>query len=390
MARRRKRGTGAIFPRANGSWTGQITIATEGGRIRRSYTSRIKGDVEFWLREAARSARAGEEPTDVHRTLADHLEDWLTEIGPTVRPITAYGYRVHVEKWINPVVGRVPLVDLQVVHVRRLRDWIITGDAGETKRRARSPRWAQAVMVTLRMALRQAVRDGLISRNVADGVRPPRQTPKRVTATSPADARAIIAAFEGDRLGPLVTAAIGTGLRLGELLGLRWSDIDQGRIRVMGSVRRAPLELGGRHVLARTAEAKTHRAIRTVEPPAFVVAALEAERRRQLSEGLASPYVFVTAGRREQAGQAVFLDPKNTTRAFQAKLAAAGLPRLRFHDLRHAYATLMLGAGVPLRVIQESLGHASVVTTAAVYAHVLPELQRDAARRLDEAIGGES
>lgn len=382
MARRRKRGSGAIFQRANGRWTGQITIATEGGRIRRSYTATLRGDVEFWLREAARSVRVGEEPTNVRRTLADHLDDWLSEVAHTVRPVTVYGYRVHVERWIVPAIGQVPLVDLQVAHVRRLRDSITKA--------GKSPRWVQAVMVTLRMALRQAVRDGLIPRNVAEGVRPPRQVRKRVTATSPADARAILAAFEGDRLGPLVTVAIGTGLRLGELLGLRWSDVAGGVIRVTGSVRRVPLEAGAAHTLQRSPEAKTARSHRSIEPPAFVLEALDEQRRRQLADGLASPYVFVVRGRREHEGQAMLMDPKNTTRAFQARLVAAGLPSMRFHDLRHAYATLMLGQGVPLRVIQESLGHTSVVTTAAVYAHVLPELQRDAARRLDEAIGGHS
>jgi integrase len=380
VARRRKRGSGGIFQRANGRWTGQITIASSGERIRKSYTSKNKGDVEFWLREAARSVRAGEDPVDTRRTVADHLDDWLTEVGQTVRPITVYGYRVHVEGWIVPAIGDVQLVDLQVAHVRRLRDSIITA--------GKSPRWAQAVMTTLRSALRQAVRDGLLSRNVAEGVRPPRQIRRRVTATTPADAKAILAAFQGHRLEALVTVAIGTGLRLGELLGLRWADVSGGTLRVTGSVRRAPLKAGGDHVLHRSAETKTHRSHRTLEPPAFVITALEEEHRRQIAAGLASPYIFVSAGRRDHAGKAMLLDPKNTTRAFQHQLELAGLPPMRFHDLRHAFATLMLGAGVPLRVIQESLGHTSVVTTAAVYAHVLPELQRDAARRLDEALSG--
>jgi integrase len=380
VARRRKRGSGGIFQRANGRWTGQITIASSGGRIRKSYTSKNKGDVEFWLREAARAVRAGDDPVDTRRTLADHLDDWLTEVGHTVRPITVYGYRVHVDRWIVPVIGDVQLVDLQVAHVRKVRDGVI--------RAGKSPRWAQAVMTTLRMALRQAVRDGLLSRNVAEGVRPPRQVKRRVVATSTADAWAILDAFEGHRLESLVIVAIGTGLRLGELLGLRWSDVAGGTIRITGSVRRAPLEVGATHTLQRTADTKTHRSTRALEPPAFVIEALEEERRRQMAAGLASPYVFVSRGRRDRADEAVLLDPKNTTAAFQRQLKAAGLPPMRFHDLRHAFATMMLGLGVPLRVIQEWLGHTSMVTTAGIYAHVLPALERDAAGRLDSAIRG--
>lgn len=121
--------------------------------------------------------------------------------------------------------------------------------------------------------------------------------------------------------------------------------------------------------------------------PAFVVTALAEERKRQAAENLISPFVFVTPGRRENAGKAVFLDGINVTRSFQHQLAVKGLPAMRWHDLRHAYATLMLSTGVPLRVIQESLGHSSIATTAGVYAHVLPALQRDAAAKLDEVIG---
>jgi integrase len=180
--------------------------------------------------------------------------------------------------------------------------------------------------------------------------------------------------------------AIGTGLRLGELLGLRWADVTGSVIRVTGSVRPVPREDGTGYVVEWSPEAKTRRSIRSLEIAPFVAAALDAERRRQAEAGVISPYVFVTVGRRERAGDAVLYDPRSVTRAFQAQLVRKGLPSMRFHDLRHAYATMMLTAGVPLQVISASLGHTSVATTAAVYAHVLPELQRDAARRLDELL----
>lgn len=377
MARRRKHGSGGLTQRPNGSWTAQVTIATKGGRVRRTYTRKSKEDVEFWLREASRAARRGDEPTETRRTLGDHLDDWLAEVSHAVKPVTLYGYTIQCG-WIRELLGDVPLVDLAPEHVKRLRDHIA--------RKGKSPRWIQSVMTTLRMALRQAVRDGLVPRNVADGVRPPRQVRKRVTATSPVEAKAILAAFRGHHLEQLVTVAIGTGLRLGELLGLRWADVAGGTVRVGGSVRRAPTVAGGRHTLQWTAETKTHRSHRTVTAGDLVTGALDAQRRAQLADGLASPYVFVTRGRRDHDGEAMLMDPKNVTRSFQSQLKTAGLPRMRFHDLRHAYATLMLGQGVPLRVIQEALGHTSVVTTAAVYAHVLPELQRDAAERLDHAL----
>lgn len=381
VARRRKRGTGGLTQLPSGSWRGQVPLPGP-GRQRLSFTRRNKADVELWLRETRRAVRAGEDPDTVRTRTGDHLDDWLTEVGPTVRSTTLRGYRIHVDRWIRPVIGSVPLTDLTPRQVRLVRDRVI--EAG------RSPRTAAGVLLTLRMALKQAVDDGLVSRNVADAVKPPRNVREPIRATSVAEARAILGAFDGHRLGPLVTVAIGTGLRLGELLGLRWSDLDHGRLRVTGSVRPVPDADGHGARLVRLEEAKTRRSIRTLELAPFVVAALDEQRRRQAEAALLSPYVFTTEGRRDNAGQAVFLDPKNVTTSFQAQLAAAGLPRMRFHDLRHAYATLMLAAGVPLRVISESLGHTSIATTAGVYAHVLPDLQRDAASRLEEAIAGAS
>lgn len=354
------------------------------GRERKSFTSRNKADVELWLRETARALRAGEDPDTVRTTTADHLRDWLAEVATSVKPDTVRGYSIAIEKWIVPAVGSTPLTDLTPRSVRIVRDRVL--EAG------RSPRTAAGVMLVLSMALRQAVNDGILSRNVADAVKPPRKTQRRVPATSPADAKAILAAFapEGDqpghRLEPLVTVAIGTGLRLGELLGLRWADLDGHRLRVTGSVRPVPREGTTGYRIERSPEAKTRRSIRTLELADFVVAALDVERRRQAEAGVISPYVFTTAGRGDEAGNQVLMDPRNVTKAFQRQLKAKGLPAMRFHDLRHAYATLMLGAGVPLRVIQEALGHTSIATTAAVYAHVLPALQKDAAARLDEAL----
>lgn len=365
----------------SGSWRGQVALPGP-GRERRSFTSRNKADVELWLREQHRALRAGEAVDTVRTRLADHLHDWLTEVGPTVRATTVRGYRIHVDLWIVPLIGDVPLADLTARHVRLVRDRVLA--------KGRSSRTAAGVLLTLRMALRQAVDDGLISRNVADAVRPPRSTRAAIHVTSADEARAILAAFEGHRLGPLVTVAIGTGLRLGELLGLRWADIDHGRLRITGSVRPVPREEGRGIVLVRSSEAKTRRSLRTLELAPFVIAALEEQRRSHAADGILSPYVFTTTGRREHAGEAVFQDPKNVTLSFQARLEAVGLPRMRFHDLRHAYATLMLSAGVPLRVISESLGHTSIATTAGVYAHVLPDLQRDAAERLEAVIGGDS
>ena len=370
MARRRKRGTGGIYQRANGSWTGQVTVVKGGKRIRKSYTSKVRGDVEFLMREAQRAIRAGLDPDDIRHLTGDYLDGWVVEAWKRVRPSTAQTYRYHVNGWIKPAMDRVPLMDLRPIHVQRLRDFMQT--------EGKSPHYIGSVLVTLRMALRQAVRDGLMPRNVADGVKPPQSTARSVHATSPEEARAIMDAFDGHRLHALVIVAIGTGMRLGELLGLRWQDIHDGRIRITGAIRAVPRNKDGTGYKLDRVATKTTRSIRTLDPSPFVLEALEAERKRQAMSRV-SRYVFATP-------EGEPLDPRNTTKSFQTQLAHAGLPRMRFHDLRHATATVMLAQGIPLRVIQEALGHRHISTTAGVYAHVLPSLQKEAADKLQDAL----
>jgi integrase len=374
VARRRRRGTGTWYQRADGLYVAQVSRGADraGKRHRSSFSSRSKAEIDRWLREANRAVRAGEDPDELEPRIrvADHFADWLEAIGPTVRPTTARGYEILVRLWIEPAIGQLPLVRLTAPDVRRMLERI--------RKAGRSPRTAHAALTVLRMGLEAAVRDGLIDRNVADGIRQPRSARKPVAATSPEEARAIMAAFDGHRLEALVTTALGTGLRLGELLGLRHADVAGELVRITGAIRPQPRHDGKGWILERV-ETKTRGSVRTLHPPAFVRTAIAEQRRRQLRDGPSSDYVFPSEAGTPQ-------DPRNVTKAFQRQLRATGLPPMRFHDLRHAAATVMLGAGVPLRVIQETLGHTSIATTAAIYAHVLPSLQRDAAERLDEAL----
>jgi integrase len=347
-----------------------LGLRPDGKRDRRSFSSKTRGDVEFWLRETTRAARRGDE-VDARLTLSAYLDEWLDHITPTVRPTTARGYRIHVDRWIAPVIGSEHLIRLAPADVRRVPAAVVKA--------GRSPRTAQSVLITLRMALQSAVRDGRLERNVAEGIKAPRQAPRRVEGMTPEQARAILLAFEDHWMGPLVTVAIGTGMRLGELLALRWSDVRDGRIRVMGSLRPQPRADGRGYELGRM-EPKTARSYRTLEAADWIKEALEEQRRWQAAH-VVSPYVFTTQG-------GAWLDPRNVTKAFQERLRANDLPVIRFHDLRHAFATISLTAGVSLRVIQESLGHTSIALTAAVYSHVMPELQQDAGRKLEEAIRG--
>jgi integrase len=239
-----------------------------------------------------------------------------------------------------------------------------------------SPTTVRYAYAVLRIALGRALKSGIVLRNVATLVDPPakaRREPHPLTADQ---ARAFLDATRDDRLGPLYVLALATGLRQGELLALRWSDVDAdaGVLTVSHTLERRSRTL---------AEPKTDRGRRTLRLGGEAVAAIRANRARQLEERLA-------AGQRWRDGGFVFatpigtpLDSRNLTRAFQAALSRLGLPRQRFHDLRHAYATLLIEDGEELGIVSRTLGHADLATTADVYAHLTPAMLHRTAARMD-------
>lgn len=384
MPKKRGNGQGAVFKRKDGRWVAVQTLGFDaaGRQLRRHFYGSSKSEVGRRLEDALHARRTGMAPPDERRTVARQLSDWLEGIRPTVRPSSFVRYEGDVRRWIVPAIGNIPLIRLAPADVRRL---LVSCAGGGLSARSISH-----VHATLRTAVGAAVRDGLVVRNVPALVSAPPAPKARVRPIGPDDARTILAAVEGDRLGPLVTVTLGVGLRLGEALGLRWADVDlkDGTLAVRTALRRTPVEFReDGEPIYRLVAPKTDRSRRTIQLPKFAIAALHDQRRAQVEVRLA-------AGSRWLENDLVFagpiggpLAPGSVTRRFEALLARAGLGRLRFHDLRHAAATVMLAQGVELRVISEMLGHSSLGMTADVYAGVVPALGRAAAARMDEALG---
>jgi integrase len=220
----------------------------------------------------------------------------------------------------------------------------------------------------LRIALGRALKSGRVVRNVATLVDPPSKASHEIRPLTADQARQFLSSTADDRLGPLYAVAITTGMRQGELLALRWRDVDldRGGLAVRHTLRQGTREL---------AEPKTDRARRTLRLGSDVVAVLREQRRRQ---GTIDPDAFVFATRTGQP-----LSSRNVTRDLQKALARAGLPRQRFHDLRHACATLLLEHGEELAVVSRILGHAELSTTADIYAHLTPAMLERSAARMD-------
>jgi integrase len=374
-----KRGAheGSIYQRRDGRWAASLHLGyANGRRQRKTFYGKTRREVQEALTRALRDLQDGiAARTDERETVAQYLSRWLESSAKhRVRPRTLVGYRLIVDKHLIPAIGRVAVARLSPDEVQGLLNRKTADGA--------SPQTVRNIHACLRRALAQAVRWGVTARNVATLVDLPRVQRKHVTAISPADARAILAAVKGDRLEPLVTVTLGTGLRQGEALGLRWQDVDleAGELEVRHALQR----MSGSVELV---EPKTDRSRRRIALAPYVVTVLREHRKRQLQERL-------WAGSRWQEGDFVFTSSIGTpmtggdvTKRFQGLLAAAGLPRIRFHDLRHGAASLLLAKGVHPRVVMEMLGHSTIALTMNVYSHVIPELQREAADQMEAVFG---
>ena len=222
-----------------------------------------------------------------------------------------------------------------------------------------------------------------MQRNVAALVQPPRVRRPEVKPFNSVQARVFLEAIRGDRLEALYSVALALGLRQGEALGLSWQDVDmdQGKIRVRVQLQR----IGGK--LDRV-EPKTERSHRTIALPPFAVGVFRDHRVRQLQERLLAGSDWEEWGLLYTTRRGTPLDAKNVTHRFQKLLARVGLPRMRFHDLRHACASLLLAQGVSMRELMDVLGHDRMATTSDLYVHVADEVRREVATRMETALRG--
>ncbi len=345
-----------------------------GGRRGVIYGS-TRAEVRDRLVVVQRDAQQGIAQTPARLTVDAYLDQWLDAVKPSLKPRTFESYSNLLRLHVRPRIGRIALAKLTPREVQALvNDRLAAG---------LSPRTVQYVHSVLRNALGQAEKWSLVGRNVARLVDSPRVRQVEIHPLTPDEARRLLAFVHGTRDEALYAVAIAMGLRQGEVLGLRWSDVDLEGGAL--TVRHTLQKMRGKTELV---EPKTVKSRRTLSMPAPVLTSLRDHRRRQVEERLAIgedwqdlDFVFASAIGTPQDGSAV-------RHRFQRTLLKAGLPRQRFHDTRHACASFLLAQGVPLRVVQEILGHSRISTTADIYSHVLPTLQKDAADRMGELLTG--
>jgi integrase len=303
-------------------------------------------------------------------------KEWLLAVKATIRPSTYNSYVQHVECHIVPHIGSVKLQKLSGFQINTLYAKLAESGAKNGKK-GLSPMTIHHVHACLHKACKDAVRWGHISRNPLDAADPPRAKgdgSKEMQTWTKEQLKAFLDSAADDRLGALWHVIAMTGMRRGEAIGLRWSDVDLENTRL--SVRRALIPINREVVVS---EPKTIKGRRVIALDPGTVKVLKGQAARQLDEHREWDEAWVETGLVFTAENGAALDPESVTRYFRQAVAKSMLPPIRLHDLRHTHATLALQAGIHPKVVSERLGHATISITLDTYSHAIPAMQEEAA-----------
>lgn len=377
------------------SWTFMVDIgrdpATGKRRLKSKGGYRTRRDAERALSKTLEQINHGTYVEPSRMTLAEYMPRWLEAARLRgLRQTTLVGYEVMITRQLIPRIGALQLRELTPAHLNSL--YLELLERGRLQRRGGlSPRTVRAAHTVLRRALRDAVRQGLLTRNVADLADPPSaaaaraEARKSVKTWTPAQLRQFLDRTRDHRLYPAFLLGAMTGMRRGEVLGLRWVDLDldNGRLVITQTL------VAPRYRLV-FSEPKTAAGRRTVALDDRTVTALREHRRCQAAERLALGPEYTDSGLVFTQEDGSPLVPLIFTQRFQKASRDSGLPQIRFHDLRHGHVTYLMQAGVPLPAIAQRVGHSSVAVTGDIYSHVSPELRIDVATLAARIVGGDA
>jgi integrase len=385
MMAKRGKGEGSIVKRKDGLWQGMVTAGhkPDGSPSRKYVYGKTRSDVAEKMTKMQHDINTGSFVDPGKLTLGQWLDTWLDNYKKLrLRPSTWNSYEDMARLHIKPHIGGILLAklqasDLQLVYNQKVQDGL-------------SSRTVHYIHQIINGALKQALKEQKIIRNVNEATELP---PLRYKEIQPLTAEQVYKFLEvaaNDRLYTAFLLELGTGLRRGELLALRWGDIDfeNWKIFIQRTVSRIRIERGkdkNKTALVYQ-EPKTQKSKASVPIPEDIIKELKTHRVRQNEEKL-------FFGEKYQHGDLVFcteygrqLDPRNFTKRHKRLLQQAGLPEISFHNLRHTFASLLLEAGEEMRVIQECLRHTKISTTANIYISVSEKLKKNAASKVNEIL----
>ncbi len=370
MANKRGNNEGTIYKRSNGTYRAQVTL--DGERL--SFTGQTYKACQDWNKETINRIDGGMTSRGAKLTLEDHLNEWLATKSTIVRPNTDRQYRQIARDYILPKLGSKRLQELKSDRIQKLYNQHIEAGA--------SPRTVQLVHAVLRGSLNHAVRQGLIGQNPTNAVIPPKASPKEKTVLDENQIQAIliVAQEEQPAFFPLYQLALTTGMRQGELLGLSWDDLDWNRGTLI--VKHQLQRIKGKGLCL--TPPKTKAGHRTIKIGNTTIAMLSEHQRTQFKTMTCRDPDWADKNLVFAQDNGKPIGPRKIQKAFKRILATAGLPAIRFHDLRHTAATHMIIKGVDIPTVSRRLGHTKASTTLDIYAHTVPGLQDKAADIMDE------
>ena len=371
---KRANGEGSVYRRkSDGRWVGSLSLPDG---TRKVFYGKKQSEVIAKLDEAATDLRRGMLAVGSNTTLQEYLENWLENVHkPTIRLSTYLNYRKLLKNYLVPGLGK--------VKIHRLTPQQVQGFYSQKMSEGLAPKTVNNIHGVLHKSLDNAVKWNILPRNVCDAVTPPRIPRKEKNVLTKQQAHTLLEEVKAHRLEALLTLAITTGMREGELLALHWQDInfEDHSLQVKRAVSYFK-EYG--YV---ESEPKTAKSRRTIKLPVFVVDILirhkvqQEEQRRQVGSA------WIDKGLLFTNAQGYYFSSSTLRKVFRRFLVSIGLPHMRFHDLRHSAATILLAMKVHPKVVQEILGHSQITMTLDVYSHALPSMQEDVTKQWDSEFG---
>lgn len=369
MAKIRSHNEGSVFQRPDGKWRAQVSL--DGRRL--SFLANTKKEALAWILETKNQIARGLTYQGADLTLEEFLAEWLSTVSSSGSKGTYFTYSWTVEKRIIPYIGNVNLMDLRPDRIQRFYNYL--------QKEGLSAHAVAVTHKTLRVAMNHAVKLGLIGRNPCSGTIPPKPEQSEMMFYDDEQVRSLLKTAQdiGDKLYPLYFLAIHTGMRQAELMGLKWEDVDWNlsTIQVKRQVRH--FTGAGYAFLGPKSKSGT----RTIKLGKQALEILRDHKKDQemIISSAKGNWTHLDLIFSSTVGTP--LTASNIRRDFRKLLKASGLPKIRFHDLRHTAASLMLNHGIPVLIVSKRLGHSKPSITIDVYGHIIPSRQEEAAQLMD-------